>query len=48
MILRLTDEEKQEKLKEFIAEYGEKEGFNIYNEMLNWQTGGKYNEVRQT
>lgn len=44
MIPKLTDEEKQKKLKEFMAEYGETDGKILFSEMLNWEK--KKNEVR--
>jgi hypothetical protein len=37
MIPRLTEDERKEVKRKLIEEYGEKEGFNIYLEMIKWE-----------
>lgn len=38
MMKRLTEDERKEMKRKLIEEYGEKEGNNIYNEMIKWES----------
>lgn len=37
MIKKLTEAERKEMKRKLIEEYGEKEGINIYEEMIKWE-----------